>query len=131
MKRLWKAGTALLLAALLILSGCTARAPAPEESVSSAPEEEGAMPEPTMLPREEAGKLVDLGRLPAHLEGEEELMVRIVTVGDYDICPCIGEHVENTSEVGAFRLVSHDFTPPQGDEEAGRLRIRFKLKKNA
>lgn len=32
-------------------------------------------------------------------------MVRIVTVGDYDICPCIGEHVENTSEVGAFRLV--------------------------
>ena len=84
-----------------------------------------------MLPREEAGKLVDLGRLPAHLEGEEELMVRIVTVGDYDICPCIGEHVENTSEVGAFRLVSHDFTPPQGDEEAGRLRIRFKLKKNA
>ena len=43
-----------------------------------------------MLPREEAGKLVDLGRLPAHLEGEEELMVRIVTVGDYDICPCIG-----------------------------------------
>ncbi|MFR1533004.1 MAG: hypothetical protein ACLSTO_04670 [Bilophila wadsworthia] len=43
----------------------------------------------------------------------------------------MGEHVENTSEVGAFRLVSHDFTPPQGDEEAGRLRIRFKLKKNA
>ena len=42
------------------------------------------------LPREEAGKLVDLGRLPAHLEGEEGLMVRIVTVGDYDICPCIG-----------------------------------------
>ena len=29
-----------------------------------------------MLPREEAGKLVDLGRLPAHLEGEEELMVQ-------------------------------------------------------
>lgn len=29
MKRLWKAGTALLLAALLILSGCTARGPAP------------------------------------------------------------------------------------------------------
>ena len=83
------------------------------------------------LPREEAGKLVDLGRLPAHLEGEEGLMVRIVTVGDYDICPCSGEHVENTSEVGAFLLVSHDFTPPQGDEEAGRLRIRFKLKKNA
>ena len=60
MKRLWKAGTALLLAALLILSGCTARAPAPEESVSSAPEEEGAMPEPTMLPREEAGELENL-----------------------------------------------------------------------
>lgn len=60
MKRLWKAGTALLLAALLILSGCTARAPAPEESVSSAPEEEGAMPEPTMIPRKEVGELENL-----------------------------------------------------------------------
>lgn len=61
-----------------------------------------------MLPREEAGKLVDLGRLPAHLEGEEELMVRIVTVGDYDICPCIGEHVEihpRSARFGWFRTI--------------------------
>lgn len=83
------------------------------------------------LPRLEAEKKVDLARLPARLEGEEELTVRIVTVGDYDICPCIGEHVANTSEVGTFRLVSHDFTPPEGEEGAGRLRLRFKLKKTA
>ncbi len=42
--------------------------------------------------------------------------------------PASGSMLNNTSEVGAFRLVSHDFTPPQGDEEAGRLRIRFKLR---
>ncbi len=83
------------------------------------------------LPRAEAEKKIDLGRLPANLEGVDDVMVRIVTVGDYDICPCIGEHVENTSEIGAFRLVSHDFTPPQGDEATGRLRIRFKLRKSA
>lgn len=83
------------------------------------------------LPRAEAGEKVDLGRLPAHLEGEEALMVRIVTVGDYDICPCIGEHVENTSQVGTFRLISHDFTPQQAGEASGRLRLRFKLKKTA
>lgn len=84
-----------------------------------------------VLPREEAGKKIDLGRLPARLDGEEDLMVRIVTVGDYDICPCIGEHVSNTSEVGTFRLISHDFTPPQEGEASGRLRIRFKLRKTS
>jgi Alanyl-tRNA synthetase len=50
-----------------------------------------------------------------------------VTVGEYDICPCIGAHVANTADVGAFRLVSHEFKPAAEGEEGGVLRLRFKL----
>lgn len=31
-------------------------------------------------------------------------MVRIVKVGNYDECLCIGRHVENISEIGIFRM---------------------------
>jgi len=58
----------------------------------------------------------NLSRLPED-SGDE---VRIVTVGDYDACPCIGPHVENTSEIGLFQLISTS-------NENGILRIRFKL----
>lgn len=58
----------------------------------------------------------DLKRLP---EGASET-VRIVKVGDYDECLCIGLHVANTSEIGTFKIISHDFNE-------GILRIRFKL----
>ena len=68
------------------------------------------------LNREEAAKLVDLSKLP--VEATETL--RIVRVGDYDACACIGQHVENTSELGKFQIISHDF-------ENGRWRVRFKL----
>lgn len=69
-----------------------------------------------MLPKADAEKEFNLTRLPEGT-GEE---LRIVDIGDYDACPCIGEHVDNTSEIGAFRLVSHSF-------EDGVLRLRFKL----
>ena len=46
--------------------------------------------------------------------------VRIVKVGDYDECLCIGLHVKNTSEIGTFKIISHDYND-------GILRIRFKL----
>ena len=46
--------------------------------------------------------------------------IRIIEVGDYDACPCIGQHVKNTSEIGAFRIVSTSYND-------GILRIRFKL----
>jgi misacylated tRNA(Ala) deacylase len=48
--------------------------------------------------------------------------VRIVHMGDYDACPCIGEHVASTGEIGAFRITTTSF-------ENGILRIRFKLAK--
>ena len=65
----------------------------------------------------EAKKLVDLGKLP--MDASETL--RIVRIGDYDVCACIGLHVANTSEVGFFKIISHDF-----DETRNILRIRFK-----
>ena len=59
---------------------------------------------------------VDLSKLPS--DASETL--RIVRVGDYDICACIGSHVSNTAEIGTFRIISHSY-------ENGTLRLRFKL----
>ena len=64
----------------------------------------------------EAEKGFNLKRLP----GESGDRIRIVSVGDYDDCPCIGPHVANTAEIGGFQLVSSSF-------EEGVLRVRFKL----
>ena len=68
------------------------------------------------MERSEAAKIVDLSKLPA--EATETL--RIIRVGDYDACACIGQHVNNTSELGHFEIISHDF-------EEGRWRVRFKM----
>ena len=46
--------------------------------------------------------------------------IRIIHIGDYDACPCIGNHVESTGDVGGFKITSASF-----DNEV--LRIRFKL----
>ena len=59
----------------------------------------------TFNAREEAASIVDLSKLP---EDASETL-RIVRVGDYDDCACIGAHVDNTSEIGEFRIISHDF----------------------
>lgn len=58
----------------------------------------------------------DLKRLPA---GATET-VRVVHVGNYDECLCIGLHVKNTSEIGTFHIVSSDY-------KDGIFRMRFKL----
>ncbi len=71
------------------------------------------------LPREVAEKSVDLSSLPADAGSR----VRLVRVGGYDVCPCIGKHVQNTREIGHFKLFSWDY-------QAGRLRVRFKLENN-
>ena len=71
-----------------------------------------------LIERLEAQSKFNLGRLPDDA-GEQ---LRVVTVGDYDECLCIGEHASNTKEVGQFILGSTGF-------EDGVLRIRFKLKR--
>lgn len=65
---------------------------------------------------EEAAKIVDLSKLPKNVSDT----LRIVRVGDYDTCACIGDHVENTSEIGRFVITTHDYSD-------GRWRVRFKL----
>lgn len=44
----------------------------------------------------------DLSRLPQ----DASETVRIVHVGDYDECLCVGLHVRTTSEIGRFRISS-------------------------
>ena len=68
------------------------------------------------ITQEEAVGRFDLERLPDNASDT----VRIVRVGDYDECLCIGQHVTNTSEIGTFRIISSDY-------KDGIFRIRFKL----
>ena len=69
------------------------------------------------LPRGEALKSFSLDKLPDQA-GDN---IRIIRIGDYDSCPCIGRHVTSTKEIGSFKIISSGF-------ENGVLRIRFKLK---
>jgi misacylated tRNA(Ala) deacylase len=68
------------------------------------------------LSRAEAQMRYNLDRLPE----ETGNRIRIIKVGNYDACPCIGPHVGATKEIGGFRILSSSF-------EDGVLRIRFKL----
>lgn len=68
------------------------------------------------MPKEEAAAIVDLSKLPEDASNT----LRIVRIGDYDACACIGTHVQNTSEIGHFKLLTYDYAE-------GRLRLRFKL----
>ena len=62
---------------------------------------------------------VDLWKLPD--DASETL--RLVRIGDYDLCACVGTHVEHTAQVGTFRIISHDYND-------GVWRMRFKLIEN-
>lgn len=69
-----------------------------------------------MVSRREADSKYFTGKLPEDA-GDT---IRIVTIGNFDACPCIGQHVSNTSEIGSFSITSADFND-------GVLRIRFRL----
>ncbi len=64
----------------------------------------------------EAHEKFNLEKLP---EGAGE-NIRIIKIGEYDACPCIGEHVKNTGEIGEFRITTSSFNN-------NVLRLRFKL----
>jgi misacylated tRNA(Ala) deacylase len=72
------------------------------------------------MPRAEAERSFNLERLPE----EAGDILRIIRIGDYDACPCIGPHVKSTAGIGRFRIISSSF-------ENGVLRIRYKLDKPA
>lgn len=70
------------------------------------------------MDREQAAAIVDLSKLPE----DASQTLRIVRIGDYDACACIGAHVRNTSEIGIFKIISHSF-------ENGVWRLRWKVLK--
>lgn len=70
------------------------------------------------LTKSEAEIKYNLEKLPEE-SGE---IVRIIKIGEYDACPCIGSHVKFTNEIGKVKVISSSF-------ENGILRIRFKREK--
>jgi Ser-tRNA(Ala) deacylase AlaX len=70
----------------------------------------------SFVSKEEAEGLYNMEKLPDTAVGD----LKIIHVGDYDACPCIGDHVSSTREIGKFRITTTSF-------EDGKLRIRFKL----
>ena len=48
--------------------------------------------------------------------------IRLVRIGDYDVCPCIGRHVRSTSQIGRFELLGTNW-----DEQERSFRVRFKI----
>lgn len=66
--------------------------------------------------REEIPEGIDLSKLPS--DASETL--RLVYVGDYDVCPCLGAHVKRTSEIGQFRISSTSYNE-------GNFRIVFRV----
>lgn len=70
---------------------------------------------------------VDRDHIPAEvsldkLPDDASETIRLVRIGDYDICPCIGKHVRSTSQIGRFELLGTNW-----DEEKRSFRIRFKI----
>lgn len=70
----------------------------------------------SFMNQEEGAREFNLSRLPEGTKGD----IRIIKVGDYDACPCVGKHVANTSEIGKVKVISSSF-------ENNILRVRFKL----
>jgi len=68
------------------------------------------------ITKSEASAFLDLTKLPTDAPDE----IRVVRVGDYDACACIGPHVSNTSEIGRFSIIS-------SDNNEGIVRLRFRL----
>jgi len=70
----------------------------------------------SFVSRNEAKSLYNTKKLP----NDVGTSIRVVHIGDYDLCPCIGEHVASTGKIGTFRITTISYAD-------GDLRIRFKL----
>ena len=62
--------------------------------------------------------LLSLERLPENASDT----IRLVRIGDYDVCPCIGKHVRSTSQIGRFEMLGTNW-----DESTRSFRIRYKI----
>ena len=61
---------------------------------------------------------IDLDRLP----DDASETIRLVRIGDYDVCPCIGKHVRSTAQIGHFEMLGTNW-----DEHEHSFRVRFKI----
>lgn len=61
---------------------------------------------------------LSLDRLPA----DSSDTIRLVRIGDFDICPCIGKHVRSTSQIGRFELLGTNW-----DNDKRSFRVRYKI----
>ena len=68
--------------------------------------------------RDELPEGISLERLP----DDAGDTVRLVRIGDYDVCPCIGKHVRSTAQIGRFELLGTNW-----DDHERSFRVRFKI----
>ncbi|MBR0258830.1 MAG: hypothetical protein IJQ49_01015 [Prevotella sp.] len=68
--------------------------------------------------RDELPEGISLERLP----DDAGDTVRLVRIGDYDVCPCIGKHVRSTAQIGRFEMLGTNW-----DEHERSFRVRFKI----
>ncbi len=61
---------------------------------------------------------INRDRLPKDV-GED---IRLVRIGDFDVCPCIGKHVRSTAQIGRFEMLGTNW-----DEHERSFRVRFKI----
>ena len=66
----------------------------------------------------EAESAISLDRLP----DDASETIRLVRIGDYDVCPCIGKHVRSTSQIGRFEMRGTNW-----EEHERSFRVRFKI----
>lgn len=71
-----------------------------------------------VVSRDNVPEEVSLDKLPQ--DASEK--IRLVRIGDYDVCPCIGKHVRSTSQIGKFVILGTNW-----DEQKHSFRIRFKI----
>ncbi len=71
-----------------------------------------------VVDRDDLPEGIDGSRLP---EGASQ-SIRLVRIGDYDVCPCIGKHVRSTAQIGRFEMLGTNW-----DEHQRTFRIRFKV----
>ena len=68
--------------------------------------------------RDELPEGISAERLPVDASDT----IRLVRIGDYDVCPCIGRHVRSTSQIGRFEMLGTNW-----DETEHAFRVRFKI----
>ena len=61
---------------------------------------------------------LSLDRLP----DDASETIRLVRIGDFDVCPCIGKHVRSTAQIGRFEMLGTNW-----DNATRSFRVRYKI----